>query len=360
LIEFLQTFDISDVTKIGMTQVFTKNQLTIMKKTFNWGIIGMGRIARKFASDLALIPNAKLHAVASTSYERADTFAKEFGATHIYGTYEGILNCPDLDAVYIATPHVLHFENTMMCLVRQIPVLCEKPMAMNYQEVRQMTNLARRNRTFLMEAIWTRFIPAFDHALKLIEDGEIGEVHTVQSDFGFNAPFDPKWRLYDKNQGGGALLDIGIYPVLLSQLILGKPESEDILAAATFTRTDVDESCAMIFNFPNKKMSTSHCTIVADTPIEAQIHGSKGSIKMHKRWHHVHKLTISDYTFHPTQSRDIEIPYEGFGYHFETAHVMQCIEAGKIESDMIPHSFSEDLAATLDAVREKIGLEYEV
>jgi predicted dehydrogenase len=330
-----------------------------MRKTFNWGIIGMGRIARKFASDLAFIPNARLHAVASTSHERAENFGKEFGAQHFYGTYEGILNCPDLDAVYIATPHVSHFENTIMCLERKIPVMCEKPMAMNYGEVRQMTNAARRNRTFLMEAIWTRFIPAVDHALQLVEDGAIGEVHTVQSDFGFHAPFDPQWRLFKKSLGGGSLLDIGIYPVLLSQLVLGKPNQEDIMATATFTTTDVDESCAMIFTFPYKKMSMSHCTVAADTSIEACIHGSKGSIKLHNRWHHAHKLTISDYNFHPTEKRVIEMPYEGFGYHFETAHVMECILAGKIESHKIPHSFSEDLAATLDAVREKIGLEYE-
>jgi predicted dehydrogenase len=330
-----------------------------MNKTFNWGIIGMGRIARKFASDLAHVPNARLHAVASTSYQRAETFGQEFGARHFYGTYQGILNCPDLDAVYIATPHVLHFENTMMCLEKKIAVLCEKPMGMNFQEVHQMTNAARRNRTFLMEAIWTRFIPAVEHALALVEDGTIGEVKTVHSDFGFHAPFDPKWRLFDKNLGGGSLLDIGIYPVLLSQLVLGKPRADDIMASATFTSTDVDESCAMVFNFPNQKMSISHCTVAADTPIEAFIHGSKGSIKLNKRWHHAHQLTLSDYNFHPTKETQIEMPYEGFGYHFETKHAMDCIMAGKIESDKIPHSFSEDLAETLDAVRMKIGLSYE-
>ena len=328
-------------------------------KTYNWGIIGLGKIARKFAEDLRRLPNARLHAVASTSRERAKDFAVEYKAPYFFGTYEDIVRCPDLDVVYVATPHVLHCENALLCLEHGIPVLCEKPLAMHSNQVQRMVNTARRKRTFLMEALWTRFIPAFDHAMDLIERGEIGKVHTIKADFGFLAENNPKGRLLNKELGGGALLDIGIYPVLLSQFIFGKPDPEDIQAAATFTATDVDDSCAMIFQFPGKKLSLLHATIAANTPIEAHIYGSHGSITLHTRWHHPQHLTVNKHVGTVTQSRIVEMPYGGWGYAFEAKHVMECLEENMVESPLVPLGLSEELMETLDAIREKIGLQYE-
>ena len=193
-------------------------------KIYNWGIIGPGKIARKFADDLQRLPNARIHAVASTSPERARAFANEYGVAHVFSRYEDIIHCSDLDVVYIATPHVLHCENALMCIEHGIPVLCEKPFAMNSSEARRMVSAARRNRVFLMEALWTRFIPAVDHAFELVAGGEIGDLHTVKSDFGFYMPFEANHRIFNKALGGGSLLDIGIYPALLALFLFGKPD----------------------------------------------------------------------------------------------------------------------------------------
>lgn len=327
-------------------------------KIYNWGIIGPGRIARKFAEDLRRLPNARLHAVASTSIDRARAFAAEFGASYSYGRYDDIVHCPGLDVIYIATPHVLHCENTLLCLEHGIPVLCEKPFAMNTAEARLMVNAAHKNRTFLMEALWTRFIPAVAHAFDLVENGAIGELHTVKSDFGYSMPFDPVSRVFNKALGGGSLLDIGIYPALLSLFMFGKPAAEDIQAAATFTPTDVDESCAFMFQYPGNRLAINHSTIAANTPVEAWLHGREGSIYLHPRWHHTQKLTLSRYEFRQETKRDIEMPYEGWGYAYEAEHVMQCLDNELLESDKVPLYFTLDLIETLDTVREKVGLVY--
>ncbi len=327
----------------------------------NWGIIGLGRIARKFADDLRLVPGARLHAVASTDLERAQAFAKDYDVPHAFGSYEGIVHCPDLDVVYIATPHVLHCENTVMCLENGLPVLVEKPFAMNLEEARRMTEAARRNRVFLMEALWTRFVPAIEHAFELIENGEIGPVHSLAADFGFHAPFDPAWRIFNKKLGGGSLLDVGIYPVLLSQFLFGKPAREDIFATATFTETGVDRSCMMNFRFPGDRLSALRSSIANNSLMLAQIYGEKGTLSLHPRWHHTQKLTVSafDDANRTEIKHDIEFPYDGWGYSFEAAHVGQCLENQLLESPKVPLSFSEDLTETLDTIREKIGMRYE-
>jgi len=324
----------------------------------NWGIIGLGKIARQFADDLRLLPNARLHAVASTSQERADAFATEFGAAHAFGRYEDMIHCPDLDVVYVATPHPFHCENALLCLENGLPVLCEKPFAMNRTEARRMVAAARRNRVFLMEALWTRFIPAMETAIQLVEQGEIGELHTIRSDFGFKMPFDPNSRVFNKSLGAGSLLDLGIYPALLSLTFFGKPEAEHVSAAATFTATDVDESCVFIFQYPAGQLALGHSTIAANTSLGAHLYGTEGTIFLHPRWHHTQKLTISRYDGRQETTRDLEIPYVGRGYSYEAAHVMECLENGLFESEILPLEFTLDLVETLDVIREKVGLVY--
>ena len=324
----------------------------------NWGIIGLGKIARQFADDLRLLPNARLHAVASTSMERAQTFSAEFGATHVFGRYEDIVHCPDLDVVYVATPHPWHCENTLLCLENGLPVLCEKPFAMNMAEARRMVAAARRNRVFLMEALWTKFIPAFEQATQLVEKGEIGKLHTIKADFGFKMPFDPNSRLYNKTLGGGSLLDLGIYPALLALSFFGKPAAEDICASATFTATDVDESCAFSFQYPEGRLALGHATLAANTSLGAHLYGTEGTIFLHPRWHHTQKLTVSRYDGRQETFRDLDIPYIGRGYAYEAAHVMQCLENEMLESETIPLDFTLDLIETLDTIREKVGLVY--
>lgn len=324
----------------------------------NWGIIGLGKIARQFADDLRLLPNARLHAVASTSAERAAAFAAEFGAVHAFGRYEDMVLCPDLDVVYVATPHPFHCENTLLCLENGLPVLCEKPFAMNMDEARRMVAAARRNRVFLMEALWTRFIPAIEQVFQRVENGEIGTLHTIKADLGFKMPFDPQSRVYKKSLGAGSLLDLGIYPALLAVSLFGKPEPENICAAATFTSTDVDESCAFTFQYPAGRLAIGHSTIAANTSLSAHLYGTEGTIFLHPRWHHTQKITISRYDGRQESFQDLEIPYVGRGYSYEAAHVMQCLDNELLESEIVPLELSLDLVETLETIRGKVGLVY--
>ncbi|PHN06410.1 Gfo/Idh/MocA family protein [Flavilitoribacter nigricans] len=324
-----------------------------MSETFNWGIIGAGRIARKFASDLKTIKNARLSAVASRDQGRAQTFADEYSAPYAYGTYEEILDCPELDAVYIATRHPGHAAASILCLDKGIPVLCEKPFAMNTGEVEQMIAAARRSNTFLMEAIWTRFLPTTRQALKWIAEGKIGEVQSVKADFGFKAERNLEGRLYNKELGGGSLLDIGIYPTFLSLLLLGKPQ--EILAHGVIGPTGIDEEMAAIFTYEGGKMAQIHSTIRADTKTEAFIYGSEGVIHIHSRWHEPTSMSL---LLPGERPQDVFFDYPCIGYAYEAEEVMSCLAEGKKESEALPLSFSLDLIQLLDSMREKIGLTY--
>jgi predicted dehydrogenase len=324
-----------------------------MSKTYNWGVIGLGRIAHKFVQDLDLLPQANLQAVASRSEERARAFALQYGANHYYGSYEEIVHCPNLDVVYIATPHTGHRAATLLCLEADIPVLCEKPFAMNGHEVKQMVDIARGRQVFLMEAIWTRFMPTIEKALELIAAGRIGQVVSVKADFGFKADFDPEGRLFNRDLGGGALLDIGIYPVFLALLILGKPDR--MTALAHLGQTGVDEEIGALLHYDSGQMAHLHATIRTNTKTEAFIYGDEGVIHIETRWHEPSKLNLWRFGERP---ETFSFAYRGKGYEYEAEEVMRCLEAGKTESDQLPLSFSETLIGILDELREQIGLRY--
>ena len=326
--------------------------MTIRK--FRWGIIGAGKIAGKFAKDLALLPHAELYAVASRSQKRADDFAVKFDAKHALNAYEKMLDI-GVDAVYIATRHPQHCAPTIMCLNAEIPVLCEKPLAMNSMEVAQMIDAAKKNGTFLMEAIWTRFLPSFSKAIELIEADEIGEILTVKADFGFHSPFNPHSRLYNREMGGGVLLDIGIYPILLAQILFG--QHEKMQAMACLGTTGVDEETAVNLSYPNNKFALLHATVRNKTETLAYIHGTKGTMKIDSRWHESNSFSIE---FNNGEKRTYEFDFKGAkGYKYEIEHVMECIQNRKKESPILPFSFSERLMQTLDEVRYEIGLTYE-
>lgn len=324
-----------------------------MGRKFRWGIIGLGKIANKFAQDIQLIPNAEVYAVASSSKERAKAFAEKYQATLAFGSYEAISKCEELDAIYIATPHTGHCENTLMCLENKIPVLCEKPFAMNTREVKMMIESAKQNDIFLMEALWTQFIPAYQKMQRVIRKGMIGEVINLRADFSFPAPFLPEQRAYNRDLGGGALLDIGIYPVFFALSILGKPEK--IKAIATFGKTNVDESCFMIFKYPDDQMAILDCSFKVKTNVEAYIYGEEGSIYLPTRFHHPTRMSVQLYS---GESHDISIPYQGNGYYHEAIEVMNCIKEGKKESDLMPLNQSMNLIETLDWVRKEAGIVY--
>lgn len=324
-----------------------------MTKTINWGIIGLGKIAHKFAQDLAQVKDARLLAVASTSSGRAQDFATTYGAPHAYGSYEGILECPDLDVVYIATPHNLHYSSTLLCLNKGIAVLCEKPFAIHARQAAEMIETARAQDTFLMEALWTRFLPVTEKALELIESGAIGEVLSVKADFGFKAVFEPRSRLYDPVLGGGALLDIGIYPLFLAQLLLGKPAS--IKALAHIGPTGVDEETGVILQYAGGQMAHLHASIRSKTKTEAFIYGELGAIHIHTRWHESTALTLLK---HEQRPLDFAFPMRGRGYNFEAQEVVHCLQEGLKESQRWPLKSTQSLMELLDAIRREAGIVY--
>jgi predicted dehydrogenase len=324
-----------------------------MKSTINFGIIGLGKIANKFAHDLRYVKDAKLHAVASTDMNRAAQFARQYDATYHFGSYEALLNCPHLDVVYIATPHVLHCANTLMCLRRRIPVICEKPFGMNAKEVQQMIDMAHQNQTFLMEAMWTRYMPSFLKAQDLVKKGVIGRPLSIKSDFGFYSAFDAESRIYNKDLGGGAMLDVGIYPATLALSILGKPLK--INALAKISSTGVDENIAFNFQYENGAVAMGHASVTMDTNVDAVIYGEKGAIYFQPRFHHSKGLTVKMYD---GKEQIFDFPFDGFGYQFEAAEVVKCLKNNALESPQMSHQFSMDLIETLDAVRREIGLVY--
>lgn len=319
-----------------------------------WGVLGPGRIAHKFVQDLLTLPDAQLYAVASTNQQRADEFAGQYGAAHAFGAYDGLLTLPDLDVVYVATPHVLHHENALMLLNGGVAVLGEKPFAMNGRQVGEMVDLARQKQVFLMEALWSRFMPVLQRAKQLADAGAIGTVTGVRADFGFAAPFSPDGRLFNKALGGGSLLDIGIYPVFWSYFMLGMPQT--VKATATFGTTGVDEQCGMVMTYPNGQLAILDSTLRAKTPCEALVYGTTGLIRIHARWHETMGLTLERDGHEPetfTAQRSTH------GYDYEAQHVMQCLAEGRTESPLWSLDDSLNLMTLLDQVRAETGIAYE-
>lgn len=318
-----------------------------------WGILGPGRIAHKFVQDLLTLPDAQLYAVASSSQERADEFAQQYGIPHAFGAYEDLLTLPDLDIVYVATPHVKHYENVLMLLNGGIGVLGEKPFAMNGEQVREMVETARSKQVFLMEALWSRFMPGIRHALELAQSGAIGKVVSVKADFGFRAPFLPDKRLFNKELGGGSLLDIGIYPLFLSYLFLGKPTS--IKASATFGSTDVDEQCGMVLTYADGQLAFLDSTLLAKTDCIGVIQGETGQIRIHSRFHETTAVTLQPDEQEPTT---FTFDRQTHGYDYEAQHVMQCLAEGRTESPLWSLDDSLNLMELLDGVRAEAGIKY--
>ncbi|WP_373058715.1 Gfo/Idh/MocA family protein [Zunongwangia sp. H14] len=322
------------------------------KQTVNWAIIGPGRIAKKFATGLKEVPGANLYAVASRSMERAENFAREYEADKAYGSYEELVKDENVEVVYIATPHVFHYDNTLLCLNHKKAVLCEKPFAMDTEQVREMIALAREKNVFLMEAMWTQFLPHFQFVMKLIETGKYGKLKHLKADFGFHSPFNESHRLYNKSLGGGSLLDIGIYPVFTALSALGVPE--EISAKAKLAPTGVDEECEMILTYNNGVEAELHSTVGRVTPTTATFLFEKAVVTMNSRFHEPTNITIS--TEEGEKTKDFGVSTNG--YNFEAAHVQEMLWKGRTESDQMTFDKSLQLIGLLDEVRRKIDLVY--
>ncbi len=324
-------------------------------KQYSWGIIGPGKIANKFATALPIAGNARLHAVASRDLDRARSFAAAHGAPQIYDRYEQLAADPAVDAVYIATPHGFHAENALLCLQHGKAVLCEKPMALNAAQVTSMIAAAQQQRAFLMEAMWTRFLPLMQTVTDLLAAGKIGELKYIRADFGFLASFQPASRLYDLRLGGGSLLDIGIYPLFLCLHLFGKPDH--IRAAGHLSPTGSDDNCQAILNYNDGRCAVIGSTLTCNTSLTAELAGTEGSIRIPAPWYRNDRLTWNR-TGHPDDTIVLEPMVNGFEYQIR--EVTRCLDAQLIESPSMPHSFSLTMSQTMDEIRRQIGVRYAV
>ena len=324
-----------------------------MHKIINWGIIGLGNIAHKFASDLLTVEGAKLYAVASRNQEKADAFASKYNATKAFNSYQALVNDPNIDAVYIATPHALHKENTLLCLEHNIAVLCEKPFAMNAKEVEEMISKAKEKNVLLMEALWTYFLPHYQYVLKALETKMFGRVVKLEADFGFHRAFDNSSRLFNKSLGGGSLLDIGIYPIFAALSTLGLPKN--IVANSTYFKNGADSSCDMVFKYDNDVKAILKSTLNEDTPTQAIFYCEKGIIKINTQFHEPSTVTLIP---HEGQEETLDFNYQTIGYNYEMIHFNELLRQEKTESDVMSFEFSRNLILTLDKVRAIIGLQY--
>ena len=315
--------------------------------------MGPGKIARKFARDLREVPHAELYAVASRNYGRAEAFGKEYNATKAFGSYEALAGDSDVDAVYIATPHALHKEYSLLCLSRGKAVLCEKPLAMDTTQVKEMTAASKAHHVLLMEAMWTAFLPHFQAAMQQISAGVLGEIISIEADFGFRSPYNPTARLFNKQLGGGSLLDIGIYPLFLSLSILGRPV--DMEARATFFENGADSSCHITLLYNNGAKARLFSTLLKETPTVAVIRGSEGTMKIHPRFHESSSFSIEK----EGQTKQFNFTKRGEGFVHEIVHFCNLLREGGTESPVMSFDTILQLTGLLDEVREKIGLHYE-
>ncbi|MEV0385733.1 Gfo/Idh/MocA family oxidoreductase [Nonomuraea sp. NPDC050643] len=317
-----------------------------------WGILATGNIAASFVADLALLPDAEAVAVGSRRLDTATTFAAEHGIPRAYGSWAELAADPDVDVVYVATPHVAHHAAAHLCLSAGKPVLCEKPITLDRASAADLVATARGRGLFLMEGMWTRTLPAVRRMRELVADGAIGEVTAVYADFAISGPFPPGHRLRAPELGGGALLDLGVYPVTFAHMFLGVPSR--ISAMATLTPEGVDANTAMTFGYDSGALAVLHCGIVGGSPVSATVVGTRGRIVVPAGFFRTTGFTL----VRGGESEEVTFPRRGNGLGFEAEEVMACLAAGRTESDLVPLSTTLDVMGILDEVRAQIGLTY--
>jgi predicted dehydrogenase len=326
------------------------------KSNIRWGILGCGRIARKFAADLRLVTDAELTAIASRNKETLELFAKDFPCKHLHNSYEALAANNEVDVIYIATPHSHHHEHTMLCLNHDKAVLCEKAFAINSRQAKEMIKTAKKRKVFLMEALWTKFLPHYKKLQELLQQKALGDIKSMLVNFGFKTSDKSPQRLFDPLLGGGSLLDIGIYNVFMTMSVLGKPDV--IEATMTPSSTGIDEQIAVLFKYNSGAMAQLFSSFVTNLPIQAEINGTEGNITLTTRFYEP-SATIQLYRQTPGEKEILTVEKEpGFGYQYEARHVNECLKKGLTESPVLTHADTLLLMEILDRIRKKARIEY--
>lgn len=323
-------------------------------KKMNWGIIGAGSIARQMAKALNFVEEANLLAIGSRTLEKAQKFADDFHIERAYGSYEELVKDQDIDIIYVATPHSEHYENVKLSLQHGKHVLNEKAFCANKKQAEELVSLAKEKGLFLMEAVWTRYQPAAQAIQKAVQDGVIGDVHMLKAELCFLLNRDKNCRLLNPNLAGGALLDVGIYPVTMASLLFGN-HPEKILTDAFIGETGVDERDSINLFYEGGKIASLVGAIDTEGSNTAYIYGTKGQIIIPQDWC-PESFTVKTYA--DQKEVTYHMPFECNGYEYEVRHLMSCIEEGKMESDIMPLSCTLEIMDLLDQIRAKWGLRY--
>ncbi|MGI8994001.1 MAG: Gfo/Idh/MocA family protein [Nocardioidaceae bacterium] len=318
-------------------------------KPIRWGIIATGSIAHKLASDIALVPDAELTAVGSRQLETAETFAAQYGARRAYGSYADVAADPDVDVVYVATPHALHRENVELCLAGGKAVLCEKALALNGNDAEAMATTARAAGLFLMEAMWMRCNPNIRALQTLVDGGAVGEVRQIDANFGFVADKPPEHRLYDPALGASALLDIGIYPLTFAWLLLGAPTH--ISSSGQLSERGIDLVCESVLSYDDGRVARIACSMIEELSCTATIEASSGRIEFAPRFQEAREFTVTTDAGRSTYSDNIR----GRGYVHEIEEVHRCLREGRTESSLVPLDETVALMRLMDTIRAQIG-----
>jgi dihydrodiol dehydrogenase / D-xylose 1-dehydrogenase (NADP) len=320
-------------------------------KKIRWGILSTGGIAHEFARRTLQTPGAELVAVGSRTAESAETFGAQFNIPHRHGSYEALAGDPEVDIIYIATPHNFHYANARLCLEAGKPVLVEKAFTLNAAQAADLIAIARQKRLFLMEAMWTRFLPVMAKVRELVQGGAIGELRIVKADLGFRADYRPDWRLLNLNLAGGALLDVGCYVVSFASMLLGNPIQ--VSGISHIGQTGVDEQSAILLGYPEGRMAVLNCAIRTDLARDGWVFGTEGSLYLSPFF-----CWTSHIILKTSGGVEKHFRFRKIGFEFEIAEAMRCLRAGLVESPAMPLDESLSIMRTLDTLRQQAGLRY--
>lgn len=322
-------------------------------KKIKWGILSTGWIAHKFVKALQVVENSEIVAVGSRTIESAHKFAEEYTIPKAYGSYEELVSDPGIDVIYVATPHNLHVENTLLALNHNKNVLCEKPLGVNLKEETLLIEKAKEKNLFLMEALWSRFLPNIIKTKELVDSGKIGEVKLLTTSFSILSSYGPEHRHFNIDLCGGTVLDTGIYNIFLSLLLLGKPKS--FTATAGLSEQGGDNNCSYTFKYQKDTLAVMYSSFLAEAPIVAEIHGTRGKIILGPLWQCPGNVRFIDRN---GKEKIFKFEFKNNGYEFEAEEVANCLRAGKKQSDLWSWNDSLQLINLMDLIRKECGIVY--